>query len=60
MLNVSEFLLLINLLAAAKALMEIENLTAEEIVTQSMKIAGDLCVYTNHHTVLEVIEKPID
>jgi hypothetical protein len=25
-----------------------------------MKIAGDLCIYTNHHTVLEVIEKPIE
>ena len=37
--------------------MEVDHLTAEQIVTRSMKIAGDLCIYTNHHTVLEVIEK---
>jgi ATP-dependent HslUV protease subunit HslV len=46
--------------SAAKALMEVDGLTAEQIVTKSMKIAGDLCIYTNHHTVLEVIEKPIE
>lgn len=34
--------------SAAKALIDIEGLSAEEIVTRSMKIAGDLCIYTNH------------
>ena len=23
-----------------------------------MKIAGELCVYTNHHTVIELLEQP--
>ncbi len=26
---------------------------AEEIVRRSMKIAGDICVYTNHSLVIE-------
>jgi ATP-dependent HslUV protease subunit HslV len=42
-------------LAAAKALIEIENITAQEIVTKSMKIAADLCVYTNHNLIIEGI-----
>lgn len=42
-------------LAAARALMEIEPLTAREVVERAMRIAGDICVFTNHHvTVLEL------
>lgn len=44
--------------AAATALMDQPNLTAEEIVRRSMKIAGDICVYTNHNLVVEKIEPP--
>lgn len=43
------------LLAAALALMD-TNLEAEEIVRKSMKIAGDICVYTNHNLVVESLE----
>ena len=42
-------------LAAARALID-TSLSAEEIVRKSMKIAGDLCIYTNHSVVLEKIE----
>ena len=42
-------------LAAARALVDME-LDAEEIVRRSMKIAGDICVYTNHSLVIESIE----
>lgn len=42
--------------SAAKALYDIEGLSAEEIATRSMKIAGDICVFTNHNTVIEIIE----
>jgi ATP-dependent HslUV protease subunit HslV len=42
-------------LAAARALMSVPDLTAEEIARRSMKIAGDICVYTNHSLVVEVI-----
>jgi ATP-dependent HslUV protease subunit HslV len=42
-------------LAAARALMDVPDLSAEEIARRSMKIAGDICVYTNHSLVVEVI-----
>ncbi|MDR0753454.1 MAG: ATP-dependent protease subunit HslV [Holosporaceae bacterium] len=42
-------------LAAARALMD-QNLSAEEIAKRSMKIAGDLCIYTNHSLILEKID----
>ena len=42
-------------LSAARALISIPDLSAEEIVRRSMKIAGDICVYTNHSLVVEVI-----
>lgn len=42
-------------LSAARALIDFE-LSAEEIARKSMKIAGDLCIYTNHSVVLEKIE----
>ena len=46
-------------LAAARALMSIESdLSAEEIATKAMTIAGDICVYTNHNFVIETIECP--
>ncbi len=42
-------------LAAARALVTMEGLSAREIVERSMAIAADICVYTNHHvTVLEL------
>jgi len=37
-----------------------ELLTAEEIAKKAMTIAGDLCVYTNHHTIIEVLENNED
>ena len=38
--------------AAAKALLLHSDLTAQQIVKQSLEIAGDLCIYTNmNHTV---------
>jgi ATP-dependent HslUV protease subunit HslV len=42
-------------LCAAKALMTVPDLSAEEIVKRSMKIAGDLCVYTNNNLTLETL-----
>jgi ATP-dependent HslUV protease subunit HslV len=40
-------------LAAARALYTQNGLSAEEIATQAMKIAADICVYTNHNIVIE-------
>ena len=42
-------------LSAARALLENTNLSAEEIVKKAMKIAGDLCVFTNHNLTLETV-----
>jgi ATP-dependent HslUV protease subunit HslV len=42
-------------LAAARALMDVPNLTAEQIARKAMKIAGDICVYTNHSVIVESI-----
>lgn len=42
-------------LAAARALYPIESLTAEDIVTRAMKIAADICVFTNNNLSLEKI-----
>ncbi|MFT8675168.1 MAG: ATP-dependent protease subunit HslV [Acetobacter sp.] len=43
-------------LSAARALLTVEGLDAEEIVRRSMKIAGDICVYTNHSVRVETLE----
>lgn len=42
-------------MSAARALLRKTDLSAEEIVRESLKIAGEICVYTNqHHTVIEM------
>ncbi len=41
-------------LAAARALID-EPLSAEEIIRRAMKIAGDICIYTNHNLTMEKI-----
>ena len=43
-------------LAAARALVDVESLSAEAIVRKAMTIAAGICVYTNTHLTLEVIE----
>ncbi|GGE28908.1 ATP-dependent protease subunit HslV [Agaricicola taiwanensis] len=42
-------------LAAARALID-TDLDAEEIVRRSMRIAAEICVYTNHELVLETLD----
>src|SRR5690606_32590364 len=43
-------------LAAARALMAHTDLDAETIAREAMRIAADLCVYTNHEITLESLE----
>jgi ATP-dependent HslUV protease subunit HslV len=45
-------------LAAARALVDIDGLSAEAIARKAMAIAAGLCVYTNDHLTLEVIGQP--
>ncbi len=42
-------------LAAARALLANTDLDAADIVRKGLSIAGDICVFTNHHLVLEEI-----
>ena len=39
--------------SAAMALLENSDLDARSIVEKSLKIAGDICIYTNHNAVIE-------
>ena len=41
--------------SAAKALLENTDLPPEEIVKKALKIASELCIYTNDNFVLETI-----
>ena len=40
-------------LAAARALLESTDLPPDEVAKRALKIAGDICIYTNHNVVLE-------
>ena len=42
-------------LAAARALVTVEGLSAEDVARRSMKIAADICVYTNYNVLIETI-----
>tara|TARA_B100000029_G_C17591712_1_gene962727 strand:- start:2126 stop:2671 length:546 start_codon:yes stop_codon:yes gene_type:complete len=43
-------------ISAAKALMANTEMDAEKIARESIKIAADICIYTNHNIVLEKID----
>ena len=40
-------------LAAARALYDRKDMSAEDIARKAMQIAGEICVYTNDNVVLE-------
>jgi ATP-dependent HslUV protease subunit HslV len=42
--------------SAARALLENTELSPEAIVSKSLSIAGDLCIYTNHSHTIEILE----
>jgi len=42
-------------LAAARALMTVPDLSAEDIARRAMKIAADICIYTNENLIVETI-----
>ncbi|MDE2515056.1 MAG: ATP-dependent protease subunit HslV [Rhodospirillales bacterium] len=42
-------------LAAARALIGVDGLSAEDIARRAMRIAGDICVYTNHNVIVEAL-----
>ena len=44
-------------LAAARALMNHTDLNAKDIVTNAMKIAGSICIYTNDQLTVDILDK---
>ena len=42
-------------LAAARALMDIPDMTADEVARRAMRIAAEICVYTNHNLIVETL-----
>ncbi len=42
--------------SAAQALVENTNLSARDITEKSLAVAGDICIYTNHNRVIEVLK----
>ena len=44
-------------LAAAKMLKKYSSLSAKEIVEEALKVASEICIYTNDKINVEVIEK---
>lgn len=42
-------------LAAARALMDVKELDAEAVARKAMKIAADICVYTNENIIIETL-----
>ena len=43
-------------LSSARALIDIKGLTAEDIVKKSMRIAGEICIYTNTNLTIEILK----
>eukprot|EP01123_Difflugia_compressa_P010475 TRINITY_DN3840_c0_g1_i1.p2 TRINITY_DN3840_c0_g1~~TRINITY_DN3840_c0_g1_i1.p2 ORF type:complete len:191 (-),score=39.52 TRINITY_DN3840_c0_g1_i1:847-1347(-) len=43
-------------LACAKGLIDIDGFDAEQIARKAMKVAADICIYTNHNFVVESLE----
>ncbi|EKD42495.1 MAG: ATP-dependent protease peptidase subunit [uncultured bacterium] len=43
-------------MAAARALMRKTDLSAKEIVVEAMKIAGEICIYTNNNFIVEEVK----
>ena len=43
--------------AAARALLRQTELSAKEIVAEALKVAGEICIYTNQHITLDELTK---
>ena len=45
--------------SAARALLENTAMNARDIVEQGLKIAGDICIYTNHNRTIEELDSHV-
>ncbi len=46
-------------LSAARALMTVDGIDAEQVARRAMKIAAEICVYTNHSVIVETLGSDI-
>ena len=46
-------------MSAARALMDNTEMSARDIVEQGLKIAGDICIYTNHNRTIEELDSNV-
>ena len=44
-------------LSAARALFDLDDFSAEQVAEKAMKIAGDICVYTNNNLTVETLDE---
>lgn len=42
--------------AAARALITVPDLSAEEVAKRAMDVASDMCIYTNKNFTIEVLD----
>ena len=42
--------------SAAMALLKHSELSAQQVVEESLEVAGDICIYTNHNTTIETLQ----
>lgn len=42
--------------AAARALIDLPDLTAEEVAAKAMNVAADMCIYTNTNFLVETLD----
>ena len=49
-----------NDVAAARSLMDIPELSAEQVARKAMNIAADMCIYTNHEFMIETLDAKED
>ena len=49
----------VSALAAARALIELEDLDAETVARKAMSIAATICIYTNENVIVETINTAV-
>jgi len=42
-------------IAAARALIDVPDMTAEQVARKAMGVAADMCIYTNHNFIVETV-----
>jgi hypothetical protein len=46
--------------AAARALQDFPDLSAEEVARKAMDVASDMCIYTNKEFLIEMLDEKLD